>query len=167
MKGQLTLDYVLSIIIFITLTSYIIFQLLMVVPKFVREVRVQNLRGEAFSISEILLNDPGEPINWHEVGVVERIGLLDETKNLTNFLSLGKIIKFGEICSEDYEKVRSLLATNRTILVSLRNLETDQLITSCSPQLITYRGMKATVVRNFAFVQNGATTYGEMVIEMW
>lgn len=166
MKGQLTLDYVLSIIVFITLISYIIFQLLMIVPKFSREVRMQNLRGEAFSISEILLNDPGEPINW-DVGTVERIGLLDETKNLTNFLSLDKILRFEDICLTDYGRIQELLTTNRTIVVSFKNLETNRSIASCSPQIAVYRRTRATVARNFAFVQDGVTTYGEMRVELW
>ena len=167
MKAQLSFDFVLSISIFIIFLSYIVFQLLYTIPRFRRWVEVQNLRGKAFSISQILLNDFGYPTNWHELDLtqIKRIGLKDETKNLSNFLSFDKITRLNQICS-DYQTFKSLLGIDKTVIISIKDLVNNQTLASCSPEVVEYRAQKVSLKRNFAFSRNGEVVYGEMEVEV-
>ena len=167
MKGQLSVDFFISLTLFILIAIYLSFQVLNTVPYFLREVRLQNLRSELFQISEILLNDPGEPINWCEdPALTERIGLLDETKNLTNFLSLEKIRGMEEVC-RDYDKFRSLIGSERIFLISIKELESGKILAACAPANIPKKQM-LTIVRNFAFInETDQLSIGEMNIQIW
>ena len=66
MKGQLTIQYLASFIFFIGLIIYIYFAYSANLPAFVEEVRKEDVRSKAFQLSEILVNDEGNPVNWME-----------------------------------------------------------------------------------------------------
>ena len=168
MKGQLSVDFLISLTLFVIIASYLSFQLLNIVPYFLREIKLQNLRSELFQISEILLNDPGEPIDWYEnPDLTKRIGLLDEKKNLTNFLSLEKIIGMEKICKSDYERFRNLIGSERIILISIKELENERTLAACTPTNIPKTQM-ITIIRNFAFInETNQLSIGKMTIQAW
>jgi hypothetical protein len=64
MKSQLSMEYYISLTIFILFIGYIFFQLILRSPQFIMEVENERLRSESYQISELLVNNPGEPINW-------------------------------------------------------------------------------------------------------
>jgi len=69
MKGQLSfVEYLVSFLVFITFISYFFLRIINETPIFLNEIRNERIRAEAFQLSEILVNDPGEPINWETSG---------------------------------------------------------------------------------------------------
>jgi len=78
LKGQLTLEYLISFFIFLSLVIYVYYALSSNIPNFVGKIEKENIRSENYQLSELLINDDGEPWNWDEANV-ERIGLFDNT----------------------------------------------------------------------------------------
>lgn len=66
MKGQATIEYLVSFIIFTGLIVYVYLSYSSNIPRFIEEVRKEDIRSKAFQLSEILINDPGNPVNWME-----------------------------------------------------------------------------------------------------
>ena len=90
MKGQLNLEQIVAMTLFIAFSSYVFFTVFNLVPRYTSEVRSERLRSEAYQMSELLINDPGSPANWDKIVKPSRLGLSDETANLTNFISKSK-----------------------------------------------------------------------------
>jgi len=67
MKGQLTTEYLISFVIFVGLIAYTYFSYTSNVPRFIEEVRRENIRSKAFQLSELLVNNPGERPTWDYV----------------------------------------------------------------------------------------------------
>jgi len=66
MKGQISfVEYIVSITIFITFAVFFFYNLLSFMPTYLNEIRNERVRSEAYQISELLINDLGEPVNWH------------------------------------------------------------------------------------------------------
>jgi len=65
-KAQFSVDFYIALITFVLLISYISFQVLTFSPLYTKEINTQRLRAEAFQISEILVNDFGEPKDWYQ-----------------------------------------------------------------------------------------------------
>ena len=142
MKGQLSADFFISLTLFILLTSYFLVRVLDIMPSFLHEEKMQSLRGTAYAISELLINDAGEPKNWQtlQLSQIKRIGLMDEEENLTNFVSLDKINRLNAICNSPnntvgYPKIKELLGIDEDVNVSvvIKNLNTNEDIASCWP----------------------------------
>jgi len=108
MKGQISfVEYLAAISLFIISVVYISIQLIGFVPAYLNEVNDERVRIDTYQISELLVNDPGDPINWYSaspvcqkgsVGIC-RMGLLNESINATNFLSLEKIQTLNTSCN--------------------------------------------------------------------
>ena len=128
MKGQISIDYIIAIVIFIFFVIYFLFEITNIVPKFIGQIEEQEIRSKAYQISEILINDPGYPENWNffklDSEYIQRIGLsnIQATKtnyflNERNYLSLNKINRLMELCDTTlggigYEKVTEKIGTN-------------------------------------------------------
>jgi hypothetical protein len=67
MKGQFSVEYIVSMTIFIGFVTYIIFSIWRFIPNYLSELRNERIRSEAYQISELLINDPGEPMDWNKV----------------------------------------------------------------------------------------------------
>jgi hypothetical protein len=164
MKAQISfVEYLTSMIIFIGFVTFISIQVSSFIPNYLNEVRKEKMRSEAFQLSELLINDPGEPINWENINFdnVKRLGLSDETKNKTNFLSESKIVAFNLNCS-NYEKIKEKLGTDYDFSVYLFDSKGQTKI-KCLPNTIAFRGINITISRMVAF----GNDFGELVLEVW
>ena len=115
MKAQLTLEYMISLVLFIGIVIYVYLSYSANIPSFIGEVFKEDARVKAYQLSEILVNDLGEPASWNK-NSVERIGLSDENFNKTNLISNVKITELsGFDCSiqNDYNELKSLFALDR------------------------------------------------------
>lgn len=164
MKAQLSIDYIVSLIIFIGFVFYIFLQLLSYGPPYISEIEKQRLRSEAYQISELLINDPGAPLDWNSTKV-NRTGLSDSTKNKTNVLSINKINNFTQICngSNDYNRMKSLIDTEYQFSIELINRASSQLLINCTPPQPIAKAVKAEIRRTVAF----GLGYGELIVRMW
>jgi hypothetical protein len=168
MKAQISfVEYLVAFTIFVGFFGYFYIQVLKFVPEYLNQIRTQRIRSEAYQISELLVNDPGDPINWHLVGTVRRLGLSDETKNLTNFLSLSKINAIGDgtnLCKPGYENVKKWLASDSDFsIIFTRKSPSEATLINCRPSVTGVKAVNVTV-RRIVFFGSG---YGELIVQMW
>jgi len=175
LKGQLTVEYLISFVLFIGLILYIYVIYSSNIPNFVGEVEKEDARAKAYQVSEILLNDPGEPINWDRNNV-KRIGLSDENFNKTNLVSESKILKLKDLCNEinGYEKMLKKLGIDEPISIFIfkideqtgeRTLFFDDF--NCQPSVIKITQIKSRVSRITAYTDNGDVKMAEIVVEVF
>jgi len=167
MKAQISfVEYLVAFVIFVTFVGYFSFQILKFIPEYLNQIRSERIRAEAYQISEILINDPGYPSNWN-IGNVKRLGLSDQTKNLTNFLSVNKINAIGDgtnFCKPGYDNVKKWLASDYDFSITLtRKSPSEAILINCRPSIIAVRAINTTVRRIVSF----DSSYGELIIQMW
>jgi hypothetical protein len=168
MKGQFTIDTYIILVLFVFFTTYLFFQVLGISPTYLSEMRYQRLQSEVYQVSELLLNDPGEPIDWHtNPGAAKRIGLSDQTQNKTNLLSLEKVIALANLCTNYQDVANKLGITDYQFIISVVNLTAvpAQLPVICAPSGITVS--KASVVSITRTVALGQNSYGQLTLQMW
>jgi len=165
MKGQFTIDYIMSLIIFIIFVIYLILQITQIVPAYLYEVTNQRLKSEAFQISEILVNDPGEPIGWSMSQLPDRIGLSDQTQNKTNLMSMNKISDLHTICQSGYDSVKTKLDTENQIAIYVNKTDGTELL-KCKPPSPPSNLVKVSIKRVVA-IDNPPGTVGILYLEMW
>jgi len=175
-SGQFGYDYFISLVIFILFVVYIAFQIMGMRPAYLREVRNEILRSEAYQLSELLVNDPGEPLNWDDLpfGVrIGRIGLSDENTNKTNYVSNAKIVKLNTSwCplwpsgySGDLPKLFGIDPKYQFSII-IKKMD-GTLLADCHPpqsKLIAPRTLSISVKRTMVFDSGG---YGEVLVQMW
>lgn len=171
-KGQTWLEYFLSITVYVLAVLYVFFQITLVLPAHANAIRTQSLNVEAYQLSEILVNDAGEPQDWDTLtnDKIIRIGLLDQTQNKTNLISLDKVTKLNGICGAQggYEVVRSKLGlTDLSIFISFIDRQTGSVILTCSPPTATSPFILSNSTRTTAFRSQSAVGYGEFNLQVW
>ncbi|MGC8812108.1 MAG: hypothetical protein ACP5O8_00775 [Candidatus Aenigmatarchaeota archaeon] len=168
MKGELSfIEYVASVGIFISFVAYIFFLLLRYYPLYVQEMENERKRLEAYQISEVLINDFGDPINWetfNSLDSVNRIGLSDNLRNKTNLLNLAKINKLKNFCNLNYEEVKKKVDSEFDFSLILFDLTNNNLLINCMPTKVVITPSNITVRRIVAFSSGG---YGELIVQVW
>lgn len=111
MKGQISfVEYLAALTIFITSVLYIAFQLISFIPQYLNQVNDERVRIDAYQISELLANDPGNPINWYSSGLSsgwsyrKPITISNSGSSLTNY-QVSVIIDTATLLSQG--KIRS------------------------------------------------------------
>ncbi len=175
MKGQLTIEYMITFAAFIGLIVFIYLQYTSNIPQFITQIDKEDSRSRAFQLSELLLNDNGHLANWNEPGnPVERIGLSYEGENKTNLVSLEKIEDLDNLCSSGYLDVQDKLAFDEPFSIyfysinEINGIRTNLL--NCTPPsaLIKKTEITATVRRITSFYDDttGSINYSELIIEV-
>jgi len=175
-KGQLTIEYMFTFIAFIGLIIFIYSQYSSNIPVFINEIKKEDSRSKAYQLSELLLNDPGEPSDWdNDIDSSDRIGFSDENENKQNLLSYEKIDNLNSWClpiNNNYINLQKKLALNQTFSIRFYNI-TDtglrDILLDCSPpqDLITKTELNTTVRRITSFVDSsGIKNLGELIIEV-
>ena len=177
LKGQLTIQYLASFIFFIGLIIYIYFAYSANLPAFVEEVRKEDVRSKAYQLSEILINDPGEPINWQDCMTLEckkRIGLSDENSNKTNLISEIKADELQLTCrppTGSFEDIQQKLALDKPFSIHIFKINQDTgertLISECNPPDFPKTSINATVKR-ITVLNNSAgdVELAEIIVQM-
>lgn len=173
-KGQISLDYIISLVVFMTITLYIAFQVMRFAPLYLKEIREETLRSEAYQVSELLINDPGLPKYWDSLQVsqrdtIKRLGLSDNSSRM-NLVSIDKANEFEQICNieNDYAMVEDRMGLDETgynMHVTLVDLVEDTIIIDNCQSTITSEGRQTAVVRRIVALTNG--NYAELVLRMW
>jgi hypothetical protein len=172
MKGQITVEYFVSMIVFVIFTLYIYHSFSSNIPKFIAEIEREDIRSKAYQVSEVLLNDFGDPEDWYTGGLPNRLGLSDEVYGKTNLLSSRKIDDLQTMCSADYDDVQNALLLQEPISVFIFRINSDgsrsQLL-SCEPPEAVGRVITANVRRITAYVDygdGGNVKLAEMIIQV-
>jgi hypothetical protein len=165
MKGQFGMEQLISLSVFIVFVVYFFFQFLNLRPTYLNEVKNERIRSEAYQISELLVNDPGYPLNWNaNPTLTQRAGLSDETQNKTNLLSLNKINAFNSECvGNGYYNVKKWIGAENDFSIFLTDKSTGTLKIGCYNKAIVSKGINVTVRRIVTF----GSSYGELILQMW
>ncbi|MCX8179290.1 MAG: hypothetical protein N3E38_00935 [Candidatus Aenigmarchaeota archaeon] len=149
MKSQISIEYMIAFTIFLGLIAYIYFQYIGNIRPFIEDVIKEEKRAEAFQISEILINDPGEPINWD--ANPKRIGLANESSNMTNWIKGEKINKLGTICPN----LNKLLSIDKPINLFIFEVNMNDgkrtLLASCISPTLRVNQINVTLRRYAVF----------------
>ena len=173
MKGQLTLEFMASFIIFIIFIIYIYSQFSSNVPLFIEEIGKENKRSKAFQISELILNDAGEPANWNNPSSAKRIGLSYEGVNKTNLLSYDKIASLNTYCQSNYYSLKKKIGVEENFTIQFNSISSDgsrvNLLRCFPPTLQLESGqVNATVRRITSYYDSvdGQIKLGELIIQV-
>jgi hypothetical protein len=172
MKGQVNVEYLVALGIFVTIVSYVYLSLNQSIPGYLTEVRKEATISDAYLLSEVLIDDPGEPADWENYletpDEIKRIGLADESYNQTNMISEQKIDFFEWFCSNNYEETKKKLGMDRDFSVIIKDIENDQLLVSCQPSQIKVTAINVTFRRIVAYNRlTGEKGYAEVIVQMW
>jgi hypothetical protein len=165
MKAQISfVEFLTALAIFLASVTYISFQISTFIPNYLNEVKAERMRSEAFQLSELLINDPGNPANWYTLNLnnVVRLGLSDEKENKTNLLSYNKILKFNETCNSNYPEVKKKLGLDYDFSLVLKEGTSEKI--NCS---IPITRKYTTIRRIVAYRDNNQVKYGEMILQVW
>jgi hypothetical protein len=162
MKAQISIDFIIAVIVFVLFGAYVFFQLIQYPPKYMNQIESQRFMTEVYQISELLINDPGEPPSWGS-GNVKRIGLSLYETNKTNLLDGNKINEFNTM---SYDEVRSKLSISSEyeFSISLKNIQSGEILFNCVPSKEITRERRAEISRIVAFDSGG---YGELIVQLW
>ena len=166
MKGQISfVEYLAALVLFMTSVLYIAFQLVSFVPQYLNQVNNEAVRIDAYQISELLANDPGNPINWYSSTPIYRMGLSSENANKTNFLSLQKITAFDNNCKgSGYYNVKRNISSRGDFVVLLfnRTANSGKLLINCRPPSVFSPSINTSVRRIVAIDSNDI---GELIVQ--
>jgi hypothetical protein len=158
MKTQVGFEQFAALSLFVVSVLFLIYELISYYPNYINEIRRQALLVEAYQISELLINDVGEPANWNSFNV-KRIGLLDESLNITNVVSILKVSYANDICNSDYNRFKTLLDLKNDInfVVYLEG----SLIANCS------KAVGEKIAKMSRIISFSNKSYGEIIIWLY
>ncbi len=167
MKGQISfVEYLASLVIFLTAVLFIAVQLINFVPQYLTEINNQRARIDAYQISELLVNDPGNPINWDQASQILRMGLSNESVNRTNYISLQKITAFNAYCNSPggYYNIRNNISAvnNFAIMLFNRTGNSGNILINCNPIALFSSSINTTIRRIVAIDSNDI---GELIVQ--
>jgi len=175
MKAQLTIQYLISIIVFIGLITYIYISYSANIPAYIQEVRKEATRSKAYQLSELLINDPGEPKNWNQsssVNEIKRIGLLDQSSNRQNLISWNKTEKLTELTYEQIQERLALEGEQFSIIISkIRDDGSREILCAISPPVSEERVINITITRiivinDTRYILSGVFNASELIVQM-
>ena len=112
-KGVVNIEFILSVVVFLTATVFISITVINVIPSIESESARNNMKMRAYQISNILLFDSGYPEDWNS-GNAERIGLSGGMYEIDK----SKVASLQEICKSDYENLSSLFGSDLNIEIT-------------------------------------------------
>lgn len=162
-KAQFNVEYFVVLTIFLTFSLYFAFRLTEFYPEYLKNVKEEVLRSEAYRLSEMLINDDGEPKDWTGLSTnqIKRIGLSYALFNKSNLLDTAKVDAFGDKCSSEYDRVKELVGSDHNFYVIV-NDTTGALYTKCGS---LGASDSIAVVRRVVAFENG--DYGKLIVYMW
>lgn len=165
MKGQISfVEYLASLVLFLTAVIFIAIQMINFVPQYLMEINNQRTRIDAYQISELLVNDPGNPINWYQNSPILRMGLSNETANRTDYLSLQKIKAFDTYCHSlgGYDNIRNNISAVSSFAILLFDRTSGNLLINCNPPELFSSSINTTIRRIVAIDSNHI---GELIVQ--
>jgi len=166
-SGLFNVEYLTVLTMFIMFSTYFTFRMMEQKPAYMREINAEIFRSESYRLSEMLVNDAGEPADWQTLvgtggeGSIKRIGLSDESGNVTNLLSEAKLSKMKALCAADYANAKRLVGGGHYFSL-VRTGSSGIPETICSPGVTG--DVKASITRLVAF---SGGDYGKIVVQMW
>ncbi len=148
MKGTLDIEFVISVLVFMTTIAIVSISIINNFPRLHEETFSQDLKAKSFQISELLMFDRGEPINWDTLPVtsVKRLGLSNGTKY---DISPEKVSALQGYCTGNYAGVKDLLGLDfrNDISIEIRDIDLGTAVLDCRPAAVSEIRAQATITR--------------------
>ncbi len=158
--------------IFVTLIAYIYISYTRSIPIFDEEVRKENIRSEAFQISELLINNPGEPSSWTS-GDVVRIGLANNTANKQNLIALDKINELSNFdcaVASQYESLQKKTGTSRQLSLFILDINpvdgSRTPLYTCKSPVVQKAIINSTMRRIVAYNDGSLIKAAEVIVQV-
>jgi len=142
MKGQVNIEFILSVAIFIIVIATLSFNIINTVPLFHAESANEIKKSKSFQVSELLVKDTGYPPDWHLRGIenADRLGLR-MTNGDQSVLDWDKVTTLSYYCSPgtgSYDTVVEKLGLNAKdrLLINITDLN-GQSVMECFPPAIS------------------------------
>ncbi len=160
-KGQFNVEYFVVLMVFLIFSLYFAFRLIEFYPEYLKNVKEEILRSDAYRLSEILINDDGEPAAWAglPLGSIKRIGLSLESLDDYNLLSSSKVADLETKCQSSYETVKKLVGATHDFYIFVN--DTNNVYECNSLPAVE----NVAVVRRVVAFENG--NYGKLIVYMW
>jgi len=161
-KGQINVEYFVGLTVFMVVSLYFAFRLTSFYPEYLRNIKEEILRSDAYRLSELLINDDGDPVGWTELSpgdVITRLGLSSEASNSSNLLNISKVAAFETLCTNDYRTVKELVGARHDFYIFVNATTTTY---ACN-YLQSDKSI-SVITRPVAF-DNG--NYGKLIVHMW
>lgn len=172
MKAQLSIEYLIAFSLFISIIGYIYLQYTRNIPSFVEEVKKEDIRASAFQLSEMLINDYGEPENWDTLASdqIKRIGLSDNYVRQSNFISKNKINRLRDECNQ-FSNIQKWTGFNKPFSILVFEVNQNDgsripLITDCRSPQTTVEALNATVRRYVTYRDGNTIKIAELIIQV-
>lgn len=146
MKGIVNIEFVLSVMVFLSTVSFVTFVIINNIPTMHHEAVSDHIKARAYEISHMLIFDTGNPANWDESNV-RKIGL---SSGKPYELSSEKITNLNDLCSNSPSWIKTMLTEPGIFVdIKIKNIKNNlQLTPDCS---INETGVKFMITR-FALV---------------
>lgn len=145
-KGVVDIEFMVSIMVFLTVIAFVAATIVGSVPKLNQEAFSQDIKSKSFQVSELLLFDKGHPDLWTVLNV-GRLGLSNGTRY---YIDPAKVLSLRTLCTADYARVKDLLGLdfrNEVILQVEDVLTPTPLDLNCTPAVISEIRPQATMTR--------------------
>lgn len=163
-NGLFNVEYLTVLVLFLVFSTYFVFRMLDQKPAYLAEVQLEIFRSESYRLSEMLIDDAGDPADWRAgTAGIARIGLSDETANVTNTVSEAKLSAMKQMCADSagYASVKSLAGASHDFSL-VRISSSGAAETVCSPGATG--DVRASITRFVAF---DTGDYGQIIVQMW
>jgi len=120
-NGQLNIEFIIDVALFSAIIFVIVGIIISEIPRAYSIHEENYVKSKTYQISEILLFDRGDPINWtsESMDKIKRFGF-SSGKNY--YVNMTKINKFLNFCNNNYTGVLSKFdIKDRDIVVIIRN----------------------------------------------
>ena len=158
-KGQLNLGFIVAVMLLAFMIFGIVLMVLRSIPAFTDEAEQSNLRANAESLSVLLFEDPGNPINWD--GTLDRVGLakLDYSNSVVNGeLDQGKI---SSLAALPYSTAKSSL--NSSVDFSIKIEQGASVLLNYKPEIVP-TSENVVVIKRFMVINNNAAN---VTLRVW
>ncbi|QQG39780.1 MAG: hypothetical protein HYS81_05465 [Candidatus Aenigmatarchaeota archaeon] len=158
-KGQFNIEYIVALIIFISIIVFLSIQLAQAVPKFHGDSVTNRLQAQAFRVTDDLIKTPGEPQRWESAsaqafGFAERPYLINATK----------LAAFNTTCLADYEGTKNTLGLSLQSDFQMRVLVNGTSAIDCGQRRVPLAATQL-VVRRTAYTPAGEIV--DMTFQVW
>ena len=163
-KGQINVEYFAALILFLTFTIYFAFLMSDMYPEHLRNIKEEILRADAYRLSEMLINDDGEPTGWPDVATanVKRIGLGEGSLGAFNILNTSKVLAFGGMCTNPPDTVKDLVGYEHNFFILINSTAPDTIPVECGA-LPPFESI--VVIRRVVAFDDGY--YGTFILYTW
>jgi len=153
-KAQMNLEFVISLVVFITTLMFVTTSVGDLFPSFQSRVNKNVLRSKAWQISEIIF-EKGYPEDWDTLGEVSMIGFSADKYYVLNRT---KLIAINQCDSASYNKLRELfsIGIQRDFIINVTLVEEsgEEGYVYCGPKVVSLVAPKLWITR-LALVEEG------------